>query len=354
MNRTASLDAILIVSALTVFPPILFGVWFVIREKRKAAALEAAASCFSPQDPASASLRSKAGAFFFRCFDASQRAYLHRQNLVLACGPLLTWIFFVYFSSGLMSQYVSAYAAQQPLALRVWYSYLFHISNGAPTYGIFAFCVAGLAVGELVPAPAIGRFLRTRPLSRSFLFWIRIGSVLSTFIFSLVLASGASFVLLLMLYGPVWKHLDNGTQPTAVLIANARSQPGPSTDDILESSRSGAGHLTWALQTSIPRLFLSIITTQSFFFNLVILLAMLPVRSPRKKITLAAVSLYAFFMLYIFYIVVGSGVSPDLTRICFLYVRPGPPPPYIFALVPVMGSVVLLGLASNFSKRNDG
>jgi hypothetical protein len=251
-----------------------------------------------------------------------------------------------------MSQYVSAYAAQQPLALRVWYSYLFHISNGAATYGIFAFGAAGLAVGELGPASAVGRFLRTRPLSRSFLFWIRIGSMLSTFIFSLVLAAGASFILLLMLYGPVWKHLDNGTQPTAALIANARSQPGPAVDDILESSRSGAGHFAWALQTSIPRLFLSILTTQSFFFNLVILLAMLPIR--RKKITFVALSVYVFFMLYIIFIVVGFGVSPNLARICFLYVRPGPPPPYIFALVPVMGSAALLGLASNFSNRNDG
>jgi hypothetical protein len=354
MNRTASLHAILIVSALTILPPILFGIWFVIREKRKAAALEAAAPSFSPQVPAATSFHSKAGAFFFRCFDASQYAYLRRQQFVLACGPLLTWIFFVYFSSGLMSQYVSAYAAQQPLALRVWYSYLFHISSGAATYGIFAFCAAGLAVGELGPGSAIGRFLRTRPVSRSFLFWIRIGSVLSTFIVSLVLAAGASFILLLLLYGPVWKRLDNGTQPTAALITNALSQPGPSVDDILESSRLGAGHFAWALQTSIPRLFLSIITTQSFFFSLVILLAMLPICSGRKKITFVAVSVYVFFMLYIISVVAGSGISPDLARICFLYVRPGPPPPYIFALVPVMGSAALLGLASNFSNRNDG
>jgi hypothetical protein len=354
MNRSASLHAILIVSALTILPPILFGIWFVIREKRKAAALEASAPSFSAQDTAAPSFRSKAGAFFFRCFDVSQRAYLRRQHFVLAGGLLLTWIFFVYFSSGLMSQYVSAYAAQQPLPLRVWYSYLFHISNGAATYGIFTFGAAGLAVGELGPASAIGRFLRTRPLSRSFLFWIRVGSVLSTVIFSLVLAAGASFILLLMLYGPVWKHLNNGTQPTAAFIANARSQPGPSVDDILESSRFGAGHFAWALQTSIPRLFLSIITTQSFFFSLVILLAMLPIRSGRKKVTFVAVSVYVFFMLYIIYIVVGSGVSPDLARICFFYVRPGPPPPYIFALVPIVGSAALLGLASNFSNRNDG
>ena len=354
MNRTASLHAILIVSALTILPPILFGIWIVIREKRKAAALEAAAPSFSPQAPATPSVRSKSGAFFFRSFDAPQRVYLRRQRLVLACGLLLTWIFFVYFSSGLMSQYVSAYAGQQPLALRVWYSYLFHISNGAATHGIFAFGAAALAAGELGPASAVGRFRRTRPLSRSFLFWIRIGSVLSALIFSLVLAAGASFILLLMLYGPVWKHLDHGAQPTAALIANARSQPGPTVDDILESSRSGAGHFTWALQTSIPRLFLSIITTQSFFFTLVILLATLPIGSGRKKNTFVAVSVYVFFMLYIIFIVVGSGVSPELARICFLYVRPGPPPPYIFALVPVMGSAALLGLASNFSNRNDG
>jgi hypothetical protein len=352
MNRTASLHAILIVGALTFLPPILFGVWFAIRERRKAAALEAAAPSFSPLVPAAPWFGSKVGTFFFRRFDGPQLAYLRRQHIFLAWGLFLTWIFFVYFSSGLMPQYVSAYADRQPLPLRVWYSYLFHISSGAAIYSVFTFCAAGVAVAEFGAATAIGRFLSTRPLSRSLIFWTRIGSALSTLIFSLVLAAGASFILLLVLYGPVWKHLDNGMQPTATLIAKVRSQPGPSVDDILESSHSGAGHFAWALQTSIPRLFLSIITTQSFFFNLVIFSAALPIRSIRKKISAIAVPIYGFYMLYIVYIV--AGVSPGLARICFLYVRPGPPPPYIFAFVPVMGCFALLGLASIFSNRNDG
>jgi hypothetical protein len=350
MNRDVMVQAIDIIGALTIFPPILFGIWFFMRERRKSAALTATALFSGPEETGHSSLFSRACSFSFPELDAPQRAYLLRQRTVLALGLISTWIFFIWFSAGLLPQYVSAYAAQQPLPLRVWYSYLYHISSGATSYGIFAFLAAGQAIVEFGNAPWMGRFFRTRPLTRSFVFWTRTGLTLGAFISSLLLAAAASFLLLLLTYGPVWKHLDNGNEPT---IANARSQPAPSSDDVLGSVHSGEGHATWALQTSVPRLFLSIVTTQTFFFSLMIAMAMLPIRFGRMKSILVIAFAYAVFICYIFYVVAGNGIPPHLAQIFFLYVQPGPPPPYRLALVPLTVSAALLALAAVSNRRND-
>lgn len=101
--------------------------------------------------------------FVLRSFSVPQRAYL-RQQIALgkAFYYISAYVFLIIFTSGLLPPFVNSYGLGQPLAQRVWYSYLEHISVGEIALGITmlmaaAIASAGLTTGQPPSSTVRGR-----------------------------------------------------------------------------------------------------------------------------------------------------------------------------------------------------
>ena len=297
-----------------------------IRSRRRAAADDAVPIPVRPFEPKPA----PAPGFFLSHFSTPQRAYL-RQQIALgkAFYYIAAWVFIVMLTAGLLPPYVNAYGLQQPLAQRVWYSYLQHISLAEFALGIMMLMAAAIAsTGLTTGAPAV--FNRTRPLTHRFLFWARIVAAIATVLASLATAAAVSFVLLLVFYSPVWLHLTNTMKFGAVM------------------SDQQATHLVQLLQTSAPRLFLSRFTTALMVFSTALLVV-----GPSTRFKRSGPFLVVFASVFVVNIVRDSyGLSESLLcRVLFLYTRLGPPPPYAYIFVPVLASAALLFIAQLLIRR---
>jgi hypothetical protein len=270
--------------------------------------------------------------FFLRHFSVPQRAYL-RQQIALgrAFYYIGAWIFLTIFTSGLLPPYVNSYGLQQPLAQRVWYSYLEHISVGEIVLGFIMLMGAGIASAGLTTG-ATGAFNRTRPLTHRFLFWARILSAIATVFASLATAGVVSFVLLLVFYGPVWLHLLDTMKLGTVL------------------SEQQGRHLIELLQSSASRLFLSLATTALLIFS-----AALLVFSPSSRFLNRRVGQPIVVVLTIMAVQVVRDfheLSNSLfSRLLFLYTGLGPPPPYPYIFIPILVSASLLFIAQLLIRR---
>jgi hypothetical protein len=330
-------------------PVVAVFVYLITRMRRKTKTTEAAALPFDPQ-PSKTELFLTQHSSLYRNLSPANRAYVLHQVPFAGSGLLHLWTFFVFLSCGLLPQFVNVYRDTQPLPVRVWYSYLTFASPSSEMIGIlsiiFALMTAAIALGEITLVRAPAAFFRTRPIARSVLFWTRVGGLLATLLLAFFLAAALSFLLLLAVYGPVWRHLLD-TAPMATLLHTTPASP--TSTDILNSLRSGAGHALWAAQTSLPRLILSLATTMTLVFSTIAVLITLPARPVAFKAILSFVSGYALIGMYMIYPMLGDRlVSTRVGRILFLYPHPGPPPPYIWALAPIALSAMLLALA----KRN--
>jgi len=348
MNKSAMLTSLTITIAIALAPLICVGIYAVIRERRRVAALEANGELpFAP-----AVIPPPVTGFLHR-FSAPERFYILRQLKTLPAGAIFCWFIFVYFSAGLLPSNVADYSSTQTLPVRVWFSYLVHVAPSTLTMtGIMFVGVAiGSAIGtagEIVfPAPALGTFFRTRPIARDFLFWTRAGSMLLIMMGYFVIAAAASLLLVLALYGPVWKHVADSAPQLSVLLNSPDALPNPSSWDVLDSMHSGQNHLLWAMQTSLPRLLLSIATTMMLIYSFCLALLSLPFRSFRLRILVAIGFSYLCALSYIH----GEAPTRRIGDVLFLYTHPGPPPPYTDALTPILLSAALLLLASFCAKR---
>lgn len=274
--------------------------------------------------------------FFLSHFSTPQRAYL-RQQIALGkgCYYIVAWIFIVALTSGLLPPFVNAYGLQQPLAQRVWYSYLEHISIGEALLGIVILMAVIIAVSGLATgAQAI--FNCTRPLTHRFIFWARILPAIATVIVSLATAIAVSVALLLIFYGPVWLHLLDTLEPSTVL------------------SREQEMHLIQSLQTSAPRLFLSLTTTMLLIFSAAVLFFILgswfPKKSSGKTLAIPAGVVGGIVAVQLIHALKGTSDSLSF-RMFFWYSGHGSPPPYAYALVPVLASAALLFIAQLLIRR---
>ena len=295
--------------------------------KRKLAALQSqpisAPAPFEPKPEPTPNL-------FMRRFSLPQRAYLRQQ---IATGKafyyIAAWGFIVFFTSGLLPQYVNRYGLEQPLAQRVWYSYLLHISVVNVIFGIMMLASALLAVSGLISASQ-AIFNRTRPLTLSFLFWARVLPAIATILASLATGMAVSFVLLLIFYGPVWLHLLDASSLSAL-------------------TRVQASHLVQILQTSAPFTFLSLITTALLIFSAAVVLISQPFpflrNRPSKSVLLPLTMFFGILGSEAVHFLGGPFFS-RWSRILFMYTTLGPPPPYVYALVPILASASLLVLAA--------
>ena len=296
-------------------PLLFYGRW---KAKRKAAALQRdGEKPFAPK-PTSAPGR------FLSHFAEPERAYLGQQfHLARSCYFVGAWIYLVGLSGSLLPQSVSLYSSQLSLAQRVWYSYLNLTTAGMFPVGI-SFVAAAIA-GLIWRNPAQGGFYRTRPLSRPLLFWGRIGAGVSALLACIVTGIAVSFLLLRLFYGPVWRHLFD------------QVNPGMTPEQ--------ARHLFLVSRTSAPRLFLSLATTTMLTFAFFVALLTEPLR-PGDKHPIGKALLWVAGGL-----IVAIILAPNLARELFLYGRPGPPPPWIFAAIPIALSAALLFLAEKFMEH---
>jgi hypothetical protein len=296
------------------------------KARRKAAVCDAAV--VRPYEPKT----EPAPGFFLRSFSAPQRAYLRQQTaLGKAFFYVTAWIFIVMFTSGLLPAYVNAYGFQQPLAQRVWYSYLEHLSVAQIAFGFVMLMATAIAsTGLTAGPPAI--FNRTRPLTHRFLFWARVLSAIATILASLATAAAVSFALLILFYGPVWLHLTDTMRPDTVLSYQQHM------------------HLLQLLQTSALRLFLSRFTTALMIFSAALLVIGPSIRFLSKRFGLPIVVFATVFAMNLARDFHGPSDSL-FSRMLFLYTGLGPPPPYAYIFLPILASAVLLFIAQLLIRR---
>lgn len=315
-----------------IFAP--FGVWIsyaIVRARRKAARLAREGKA---PDPLADAAPEPVPSLLLRRFDPPQRAYIRRQWLgVKTVYKPVAWISFVLLSAGFMPQFISHNnPALQPTL--VWESYLdtFSILGGIAGVGGLVFAL--FAISNL-SATSFGRFTRTRPFSLRFLYWAHIGPMLTTLCAGLLTGVLLSFFLLLISYGPIWQSLPHNASALATL------GPCNCPDDVQS--------LPAALQSSLPRLILSLITTSILTFSLAATFFMQPLSFLRKPVITVPIAILLVF---------GSGMHslllpPHIARVFFLYSTLGPPPRYLFAIVPLTLSVFLLLVAECFTEQRD-
>jgi len=309
---------------------IVWGRLKIARARRKAADVDCA-----PVQPFEPKLEPASG-FVLSSFSVPQCTYL-RQQIALgrAFYYIVAYLLVVVFTSGLLPTSVDRYGPEQPLAQRVWYSYLEHITLGELALDAMMVMAAMIAVYALTTG-AQASFNRTRPLTLRFLFWARILSAIATILASLATALAVSFVLLLLFYGPVWLHLLDTFQPGTVL------------------SHRQEMHLIQSLQTSVPRLFLSLATMALLVFSAGVLLLTLGSWFPNKSTGRGMAVIFGLAggiaVVHLVHVVRGP-LALLLSRVFFLYMDLGPPPRYGYVLVPVLTSAVLLFIAQRLIRR---
>jgi hypothetical protein len=318
-------------------PIVLFIIYMrvkLVRKRRKEAADELAG--IDPHPPFSPQPEPPLN-FLYRRFSSPQRAYLHQQmRLAKGTFPIYAWAFIIFFTSGLLPGFVNSHGVDQPLPQRVWYCFLAHASMVGNIYGIMVVLAAFVATSGLTLGPQAVLF-RTRPFSTHFLFYARMAAANLTVLASLLTGMTVSILLLLIFYGPVWLHL---------------------FDTVSTISPEQALHLREVLQTSPPRLFLSLMTTAVLLFSLASAFFSMPLRILRRRaggavaLPLAVVWLFLMLNLLNSYhvLVLGGGLDPSFGAL-FIYFQLGPPPPYAFALIPVAVSTGLLILAQRLTSR---
>lgn len=326
------MSAFIIVEALAAAPPITGIILYGILHKRRIAA-----ETTRDVEPPFASVDLPAPGFLLRRFNHEERAYLlrYKTGLIVVIAMML-WFFTVNLCGGLLPSSIAdvakdGFAGSGPQ--NIWYSYLSQITTSCfilfSMFPLFAGAAAVADIGMIEPA----RFPRTRPISRSLLFWGRVLPSLAAILTTFVIAALLSLLLLRICYGPVYNHLQNA--------ASTLSHPGSADGD--------SDDLTLLLQTSVPRIFLSGITRSLLGFSLAVAAMMLPFQVKRQPIL--GVLMMLGFMGYQTSFISSNFAPPAFARILFIYTEMGPPPPYVFALVPILISTALILLAGKLSNR---
>jgi len=246
-----------------------------------------------------------------RRFTLPQRTYLRQQHvLALTCSVLFAYILFVLASTGLLPEHIQMYASGGP-SQRIWKSYLDVITATGHLSLAFAF-LSGLLAVSYLKTPASAVFLRTRPLSRKFLFWGRISFAFASLQTGTLTGIIASILLLFVVYGPVWR-------------------------------------VAYGPPASVFRLGLSMLTTTALAFSITVFCSCLSRRDRlRGRLKFLPVLLGAMVGLN----AIRVSHFPLATRvpeILFLFPAQASTGPLAFALVPILCAVALLWIAQHLS-----
>ncbi|SNS46615.1 hypothetical protein SAMN05421770_1011094 [Granulicella rosea] len=304
------------------------GVWLLLRARRAAANSETGSLPFQPAAEAEP-LR------FLHRLNLSQRKVLKQQlQLGAALGTMLSWAFAYIFCMPLLGAGAGGPKWFNPSAW-IWYTFL---SNGIHTVQFLSTMVMLCAITTAAPL-RLGYealFYRTRPIRIGFLFWSKLLPTLVGLLAGAALGMALAFAILVAWKGQVWRNLPT-TIPRAL---------GPEDADIAQWYAD-------LLVTSVPAACLSVLTSIGLLFTGTLALATSPLIRSKSTRTLPFLIL-PFFAVGFGLIQISAFAgerTAHLFRYLFIYMRLGPPPPYVFALVPVALSLAFIALARAFSDR---
>lgn len=319
------------ITALVLFlaPWLLIAFWKIHQINRELSTEEGQSRSFVPR-------AAPVGLAFLKLSGILERRYLQQQlksgAYLLAFG---SWFFtFIFALPVIVPAHAEKWFNKSTL---LWFEFLRNGSNCTQFISMALFGCVFLAVAPL-RFQADARFYRTRPIRISFLFWSRVLCILMPLLLAAAMGMAIATLLLLALHGPVWQHLP--VHIPRVLDAD--------DGDIAQEYRE-------LLLTSAPRVFLSVLTTIALFFTGLLALAMIPFlreRAVGSSPTAITPPKVLFVMAFVPLIVAFAHLgSFHLPAVLFIYTNFGPPPPYLFALVPVALSLSFLVVARIFYKR---
>lgn len=270
------------------------------------------------------------GPRLFPRLNAPQQAYLEfhlkQVRMFFLCG---VYAVTSVATSGLFPNDSNTFGSDHQSPLYVWLNFL----QGWSLDSIFLSIVAIGAAFVLAMQFAQGessRFYRTRPLSLSFLFWTRTTIATLTLCASLIAGFVLSFLMLIATHGLVWRPLTKTIGLTivhGVMRINLGATPGAVFRGLVSSPfRLALCNILGAI----------VVYALSFTFFL------LPAVRLKTKIAVG-------FGVLIFGVMAAQMLIRSslyhFARLLFLYPRLGPPPPYIFAVVPLALIAAFLYLA---------
>jgi hypothetical protein len=285
--------------------------------------------------------------FLLRRFTLPQRTYIREQYGIARVGyTLCAWVIFVFLSSSLLPQQVERFDAEFSHPQRIWFSYLHGF--GPMIIVIVSFSLmASIVTTTYLQSPQQGPYIRTRPLTRKFLFWARSGSALATLLAAILSAILGSFLLLFIVDGPVWTSLADRTWRGSAAFGNSQQ-----THHLY--------HVVLLVLTSMPRMTISLLTTAALIFSFFAVLNSLSKSTVRNSYFLGLpIAIYVgviesqrFTGSLARHHALGLVIA-HLKEVLFLYFSLGPPPRWFYALVPIFLSVVFLWLAQIFCARKE-
>ncbi len=219
----------------------------------------------------------------------------------------------------------------------LWYSFIVGASHSTQFFFTMVL-FSGIAVIMPMRFGPEARFYRTRPIPVSFVFWTKVLSVLTAMIAGAATGIALAFAILVALHGPIWHNLP-ATIPRLL---------GPDDSDVAQLY---AGLLV----TSAHSIFLSILTTITLFFSLVVFLGSAPVLRLRSNAALPLLMIPAAFVPLAIVIISFSsnGGTSYFFRTLYIYLSLGPPPPLIYALVPIALAAICITGARLFTNHQD-
>jgi hypothetical protein len=271
-----------------------------------------------------------------RRFPLPERVYLVQQlRSAFVTYVLLGWTEFFILALPIVNRAPNATWWSNSSAY-TWFTFLQNAAKSQSYLSGLFFFGAFLIISPLrVGAQAL--FHRTRPISLGFLFWARVLPLMAALIAAIFTGIGLAFMVLVVFKGHVWQNL-----PVAIPRVL-----GPDDADLAQSYIN-------LLQTSSPRIFLSLLTTMSLVFSFLIAIFSIPINRWSARGTLPAY-LVVFMLIGLVAAPLVSIFANNLhtPRLLFLYGSLGPPPAYAFVAGPILLSVLFLWLASIFIQHTE-
>jgi hypothetical protein len=318
--------SVLTAFAIFLAPILSWATWKIRKINRETATAECEALPFQPK-PIPATL------VFLRGLGAIERRYLLKQLK----AALLTFAFTTWFFAFLLSLpiIVMPHADQWfDRSALVWFMFVRGACKSPEFAGIAIFGSVFLAVLPLRFGPE-ARYFRTRPVAIGFLFWTRVLCVIVPILLAVVAGAGIAMLILLATHGLVWQHLP----------ARIPRVLGPDDTDVAQDYLN-------LLATSVPRVFLSLVTSIALLFTTLLAFTTAPVFQGKVRggaqtamFPVRSLLLIAGAPLMILIVNLSSVHIPSML---FVYGNLGSPPPYRYVIVPIALSLGFLTLARRF------
>jgi hypothetical protein len=326
-----------------IFGPAALWFWWATRRARHKAAEREGQS----EEPFAPSETPTVGVLL-QSFTAAEQTILRGQWRGMRIGfCVFGWVLFVVLSSSLLPSAIEgtrmAADAGGNDAIAVWYSFLDTLAGlGRATCGLLGILSGFIAVAA-ISLGSSARHWKTRPVLRRSIYWAKVLPGIVTLLGAYVAAVGLTLVVMVALHGPVFLHLAwwhgvGQTVPGTIHLGSHSEKEFP------------IRRFVRLIETSAPRLLLSVATEMLVGFSVAAAWSLQPLRFLRSKGL--GVGKFWILILALEGVTLGSRLLPRwVSDALFLYGRLGSPPPWSFALVPLGLVAALLSVGGAFNER---